>query len=254
MKILFLGDIVGKKTVAHLENRLWALRKELRADMVIANGENATDILGLSAEDADRLLAAGVDVLTGGNHTFHDYTLYPKLEDDPRLLRPLNYVAEAPGTGEGIYDVNGTRVLVLNLFGARGMDACGSPFEAADRALRRNEGKYDLCVVDIHAEATAEKQALGYHLCGRASAVVGTHTHVATADACILLHQTAYITDLGMCGPEGGILGTDRAVILKRFLTGTPQKFKPADGEIVLRGALVELSGKNAVSITQITE
>ena len=249
MKILFLGDIVGRKTVEYLRKNLWSIRCEHKIDMVIANGENATDIMGLSAEDAQTLLDSGIDVITGGNHTFHNRSLYPMLEDHPFVLRPLNVPAAAPGTGETVCEVNGYRVLVLNLVGMMQMEHSASPFEAADRALARHAGKYDLAVVDLHAESTAEKQALGYYLDGRVAAVVGTHTHVQTADACILPRGTAYMTDLGMCGPEGGILGTDRDVILKRMTTGLPQKFTVADGAIRLRGALVTANGDKAVSI-----
>lgn len=249
MKLLLLGDIVGRKTVEHLQKTLWTLRREHKIDMVIANGENATDIMGLSAEDAQTLLDSGVDVLTGGNHSFHNRSLYPMLDDNPNVLRPLNAPAAAPGNGETIFETNGYRVLVLNLFGMMGMEYSGNPFEVADRALSRNEGRYDFAVVDMHAEATAEKQALGYYLDGRAAVVFGTHTHVQTADECILPRGTAYITDLGMCGPEGGILGTDREVILRRMTTGLPQKFTVANGAIRLRGALVEIEGKKATDI-----
>lgn len=249
MKLLLLGDIVGRKTVEHLQKTLWALRREHKIDMVIANGENATDIMGLSAEDAQALLDSGVDVLTGGNHSFHNRSLYPMLDDNPNVLRPLNAPAAAPGNGETIFEANGYRVLVLNLFGMFGMEYSGNPFEVADRALSRSEGRYDIAVVDMHAEATAEKQALGYYLDGRAAVVFGTHTHVQTADECILPRGTAYITDLGMCGPEGGILGTDREVILRRMTTGLPQKFTVANGAIRLRGAIVEIQNNKATDI-----
>lgn len=252
MKLLLLGDIVGRKTVEHLQKNLWTLRQTYGADMVIANGENATDIMGLSAEDAQTLLDSGVDVLTGGNHTFHNRSLYTMLDDNPFVLRPLNAPAAAPGSGETIFEANGCRVLVLNLFGMFGMEYSGNPFEAADRALLRNAGRYDIAVVDVHAEATAEKQALGYSLDGKVAAVFGTHTHVQTADECILPQGTAYITDLGMCGPEGGILGTDREVILRRMTTGLPQKFTVANGAIRLRGALVTVEGKKATAIERL--
>lgn len=254
MKLLLLGDVVGKRTVAHLAARLGALRKELGADMVIANAENATDIRGLSADDAQTLLDRGADVLTGGNHTFQNNSLYKLLDDSPYLVRPLNAAAEAPGCGETVFDCMGTRVLVLNLLGMMGMESFASPFETVDRALRRNAGRYDFAVVDVHAESTAEKQALGYYLDGRAAVVFGTHTHVQTADERILPGGTAYITDLGMCGPENGILGTDKDVIIKRFTTGLPQRFTVADGKIRLCGALVEIQNGKAVSIRRFLE
>ncbi len=252
MKILLLGDIVGKKTVDFISKNLWSLRKDEGIDMVIANGENATDIMGLSADDAKALLGGGIDVITGGNHTFHNKSVYPLLDDSKCIIRPLNAPAEAPGTGETVFECNGTRVLIINLLGMMNMSYSQNPFEAVDKSLKRNEGRYDIAVVDIHAEATAEKQAMGYHLCGRAAIVFGTHTHVQTADECILDGGTAYITDLGMCGPEGGILGTDKSVILKRFITGLPQKFTVASGSIKLSGATVIIENNKAVSITRL--
>ena len=252
MKILLLGDIVGRKTVEYLSKNLWSLRKEKGVDMVIANGENATDIMGLSPDDAKTLLDGGVDVITGGNHIFHNRALYTMLDDCKYLLRPLNVSSMAPGSGETVFECNGYNVLVINLLGMMSMDYSGSPFEAVDRALNRNEGRYDFAIVDFHAEATAEKQALGYYLDGRVAAVFGTHTHVQTADECVLNGGTAYITDLGMCGPTGGVLGTDKNVILKRFTTGLPQKFTVANGPIKLSGAIIEVDGGKAKSIVRL--
>lgn len=252
MKILILGDIVGKKTVEYLSKRLWSLRKEKHIDMVIANGENATDIMGLAPEDAKTLLDGGVDVITGGNHIFHNRALYQMLEDSRVVIRPLNAPAAAPGCGETIFEACGYNVLVLNLLGMMGMDYAQNPFEAVDKALRRNEGRYDFAVVDIHAEATAEKIAMGYYLAGRAAVVIGTHTHVQTADEQILDGGTAYITDLGMCGPSGGVLGTDKDVILKRFTTGLPQKFIVANGEIKLSGVIVTVENNKATKIERL--
>ena len=252
MKLLLLGDIVGTKTVDYLQKNLWSLRRENKIDMVIANGENATDIMGLSPDDANTLFASGVDVITGGNHTFHNYSIYTMLDDCKYLLRPLNFASKAYGCGECIFECNGYRVLVVNLIGMMGMEYAQNPFDAADNVLRRNEGRYDFAIFDFHAEATAEKQALGYYLAGRAAAVFGTHTHVQNADECILDGGTAYITDLGMCGPCGGVLGTDKDVIIKRFTTGLPQKFTVANGEIKLSGAIVTVEGGKATNITRI--
>lgn len=252
MKILMLGDIVGEAAVETLCRRLWGLRRELGCDMVIANGENATGIMGISAEDAGRLLDAGVDVLTGGNHSLHNRSVYTMLEDSPYVLRPANLPAAAPGCGDTMFDTAMARVLVVNLSGMMNLEHAGSPFETVDRILARRSGEFDVAVVDMHAEATAEKEALGWYLDGRVTAVVGTHTHVQTADAKLLEHGTAYMTDLGMCGPEGGVLGTDRAVILRRLTTGTPQKFVPATGKIVLRGALLQCDGLRATAIERV--
>lgn len=252
MNILFLGDIVGRRTVEYLSKNLWALRKEKRIDLTVANGENATDIMGLSPDDAKTLLDGGVDVITGGNHIFHNRAIYQTLDDSRVIIRPLNATAAAPGTGETIFEACGYNVLVLNLLGMMGMEYAQNPFEAVDKALRRNEGRYDFAVVDFHAEATAEKQAMGYYLAGRAAAVVGTHTHVQTADERILDGGTAYITDLGMCGPENGVLGTDKDVILKRFITGLPQKFTVANGDIKLSGVIVTVENNKAVKIERV--
>ena len=252
MKILFLGDIVGRTTVAYLQKNLWDLRERLGADLVLANGENATDILGLSRADAEALLSSGVDLLTGGNHTLHNFDLYPLLDDSPYLLRPANLPAAAPGKGESVIEVCGVRVLVMNLIGMQNMTHAGNLFESADRILARNAGAYDIAVCDLHAEATAEKIALGYYLDGRVQLVVGTHTHVQTADEKILPGGTAYITDLGMCGPENGVLGADREVILRKLSTSMPVRFKVADGLPVLHGVLVTLDGARATAIERI--
>ena len=252
MKILMLGDIVGGDAVDLLCKKLWGLRRELACDMVVANGENATGIMGLSAEDAGRLLDAGVDVLTGGNHTLHNRSVYTLLDDSRFVLRPANLPAAAPGCGDTVFDCGGVRVLVMNLVGMMGMEYAGNPFETADRILERRRGEYDVALVDLHGEATAAKEALGYYLDGRVTAVVGTHTHVQTADEKLLEGGTAYMTDLGMCGPEGGVLGTDRAVILRRFTTGLPQRFVPAAGKIVLRGARITVNGLRAEKIERI--
>lgn len=252
MKILLLGDIVGKKTVEYLSKNLWALRKEKKIDMVIANGENATEIMGLSPEDADALLSSGVDVITGGNHIFHNRALYQMLDDSKYIVRPLNAAPAAPGNGETLFECNGYNVLVINLLGMMDMDYAENPFFAVDKALKRNEGRYDFAIVDFHAEATAEKVAMGYYLAGRAAVVFGTHTHVQTADERVLSGGTAYITDLGMCGPCGGVLGTDRDVIIKRFITGLPQKFTVANGEIKLSGAVVTVDNNKAIDIMRL--
>lgn len=252
MKLLFLGDVVGKKTVEYLSKNLWALRRERKIDAVIANGENATEIMGLSPEDASALLDGGVDIITGGNHIFYNRALYSTLDDSRVIIRPLNAPALAPGSGETLFEVCGYNMLVLNVLGMMGMDHAANPFEAVDKALRRNEGRYDFAVLDMHAEATAEKVAMGYFLSGRCAAVVGTHTHVQTADERILEGGTAYITDLGMCGPSNGVLGTDKDVILKKFTTGLPQKFTVANGEIKLSGAVVTIENNKATAIERL--
>ena len=254
MKILMLGDIVGEAAVETLCRRLWGLRRELGCDMVIANGENATGIMGISAEDAGRLLDAGVDVLTGGNHSLHNRSVYTMLEDSPYVLRPANLPAAAPGCGDTMFDTAMARVLVVNLSGMMNLEHAGSPFETVDRILARRSGEFDVAVVDMHAEATAEKEALGWYFAGRAAAVWGTHTHVATADERILEGGTGYISDLGMCGSDTGILGMDREAIIRRFRERIPIRCTAATEDPAAHGALfvIDESQKKCVSVERV--
>ncbi|MBQ8398193.1 MAG: YmdB family metallophosphoesterase [Clostridia bacterium] len=243
MKILALGDIVGVRMVEQLSRELWAMRKRLGVDCVVANGENATDIHGLSREDAERLLDGGVDLLTSGNHIWGKRDLVPLLEEESRVLRPANYPPAAPGSGYATIDVCGWRMLCINVMGTVFTDQLADPFDTVEKILARESGSYDLALLDIHAEATAEKLALARVFDGRINIIFGTHTHVQTADECILPRGTGYITDLGMCGPTDGILGTDAEAVIRKFRTHMPQKFTPAQGKLQLQGALFELDG-----------
>lgn len=238
MRILFLGDIVGRAGREAVRRRLPALRTGLAVDAVVANGENASGGIGLTADNARELLACGVDVLTLGNHVWRHKSLYSLLEFEPRVLRPANYPEGAPGRGLGVYDINGTPLAVLNLLGGTFMDPVDCPFRAADALLAELENVPHR-LVDIHAEATSEKKALGWHLDGRASAVLGTHTHVQTADAMILPQGTGFLTDAGMCGVEASVLGIEPKNSVRRFLTRMPVPFVEAKGEGGLNGALV---------------
>lgn len=247
MKILTLGDIVGTQTIALLSRDLWALRRQLGVDCVIANGENATDIHGLSREDAERLLDGGVDLLTSGNHIWGKRDLIPLLEEESRVLRPANYPPAAPGSGCAIIDAAGWRLLCINVMGTVFTDQLADPFDTVEKILARETGRYDLALLDIHAEATAEKLALARVFDGRINIIFGTHTHVQTADETILPGGTGYITDLGMCGPTNGILGTDAETVIRKFRTHMPQKFTPAQGKPQLQGALFELDSSMKV-------
>lgn len=241
MRILALGDIVGTATIEYLRKSLWGLRKREKIDFVIANGENATDIRGLCARDAAELLALGIDVITLGNHTYGMRDIYPYLENETRVIRPANYPPEAPGCGYTIADAQGWRLLCINVGGRVFLDPLASPFDTVDRILEREKGNYDLAVMDIHAEATSEKLALGYYFDGRVHVMFGTHTHVTTADEQILPNGSGYITDLGMCGPVGGILGTAKEQVIEKFRTLMPVHFHVADGEIQAHGAIYDL-------------
>ncbi len=242
MRVLYLGDIVGRPGRKAVAARLSSLRSSLGLDLVLANGENASGGLGLSATGAAEVLAAGVDAITTGNHVWKYRDLHPVLAREPRLLRPANYPPGAPGRGLSILTLpSGLRVALLNLQGRTFMEPIDCPFATADRLLAEIPGDVPVRILDFHAEATSEKLALGYYLDGRVSAVVGTHTHVQTSDSRVLPGGTAYLTDLGMCGPDLSCLGMDPASILKRFTTALPQRFEVGKGPAVLHGAVFDI-------------
>lgn len=239
IKILALGDVVGVGGCAYLgRGRLRRMRETLGADFVIVNGENSAVGNALSPESADSIFEAGADVITGGNHTFKKKQIYDYLDNNKMAIRPANYPSDAPGDGFCIADCKGWRILVINLLGTTFMDSMDSPFKTADRIIEMNRGRYDVCVVDIHAEATSEKLCLGRYLDSRVAAVFGTHTHVQTADARVLPGGTGYITDLGMTGSESGVLGVKTECIIHKFTVRTPVYFEPADGDFAAHGAL----------------
>ncbi len=242
MKILCIGDVVGRRALAYLSRRLPALQRALGVDFTVANGENVAEIRGITAADADDLLSAGVDLITLGNHAYSARDIGTYLDDhagrSTPVIRPANFPAAAPGVGYSIREVSGRRILCMNLLGQVYMDPTDDPFAAADRILERARGEYDFALCDFHAEATSEKLAMGHHLDGRVSLLFGTHTHVPTADARILPRGTGYVTDLGMTGPTNGILGTDAAAVLCKLRNRMPARFSVADGEIEGQGVL----------------
>ncbi len=241
LRILFVGDVFGTVGLTAFLAKLPELRATHRPTMVVVNAENAAGGSGTSARQATQLLDAGVDVLTGGNHTLRQTDLFPLLESDPRVLRPDNLAVRAPGRGYVVLDVaGGFRVAVINLVGSVFMDAAHSPFAVVDALVDRARRETRYVVVDIHAEATSEKVALSRHLDGRVTAIVGTHTHVQTADARVLAGGTAYMTDLGMTGPHDGVIGVRSDIVLRRFLSGSSGRFEPAAGEVLVQGAVVE--------------
>jgi metallophosphoesterase (TIGR00282 family) len=251
MRILFLGDIVGRGGRQMVADLLPGLRQELGLDLVLANGENASGGLGLSAKSAQELRRAGVDVLTTGNHVWKYPDIRPLLDKEPWLLRPANFPTGAPGKGMGLYFCREGMppLVVINLQGRTFLDSIDCPFAAAERLV--GEAPQDaIIVVDMHAEATSEKRALAHMLRGRVHAVVGTHTHVQTNDASILDGVTGFITDLGMCGPEDSCLGMDSAIILRKFQTGLPQRFELAKGPCMLNGAVIDVDDGRCRSIS----
>ena len=209
----------------------------------MVNAENAAAGAGTSPRQARDLLDAGVDVLTGGNHTLQKRDIYPMLATERRMLRPANIAVEAPGRGSVTVETGAGPVSVVNVMGSVFMTAAQSPFGIIDGLVEEARRGADVVIVDVHAEATSEKIALGWHLDGRVSAVVGTHTHVQTADARVLPGGTAFLSDLGMTGPHDSVIGVRTEIVLGRFLTGAPGRFEPADGNVLVQGAAVEIGG-----------
>jgi len=244
LRVLVIGDVFAGAGLSALLERLPALRDAYDPHMVVVNAENAASGSGTSSKQAKQLLDAGVDVLTGGNHTLRQQDLYSVLETEPRVLRPDNMAVRAPGRGTYLAEVRGGfRVGIVNLMGGVFLESAQSPFAVVDGLVDRLKREATHVLVDFHAEATSEKMAMGRHLDGRVTAVVGTHTHVQTADARVLPGGTAYMTDLGMTGPHGGVIGVRTDIILRRFLTGSSGRFEPATDEILVQGALVVAGG-----------
>ena len=239
-RVLFLGDIVGEPGRLAVSSTLPALVAEHVPDLVVANGENVAGGLGITPRTADKLFDAGIDVLTTGNHVFRHRDIYDYLDASDRIVRPANYLESNPGRGYTVMEKDGVRWGIVNLSGNVFMDAAHSPFHVADRILAKLKGDADFVIVDFHAEATSEKIAMGWHLDGRALAVVGTHTHVPTADGRVLPGGTAFLSDLGMTGARGGVIGVKKEQILERFLTHMPIKFETATDDVWVMGALIE--------------
>ncbi len=240
-----LGDLVGKPGRDAAQTMLPTLREMYAPQFVIANGENAAAGLGITPDIAASLLRGGVDVVTLGNHTWSKHGVGDYLDQEARLLRPANYPAGTPGRGCRVYTAcDGTRVGVANLMGRTFMEPLDDPFRAADTIMEAFRGQALVTFFDVHGEATSEKMALAHYLNGRASVVVGTHTHVQTADERILSGGTAYLTDVGMCGPQDSILGMNTELVIHRFVTQRPNRFEVAEGPVVLCGVVVDVEPK----------
>lgn len=255
MNILFIGDIVGspgRKAIAKLLPRL---KDELEIDFVIANAENASGGSGITEKVSAELFASGVDVLTSGDHIWKKSEIFQLINREERILRPINYPEGAPGRGAHVFKArNGVKVGVINVNGRVFMDALECPFKTTLRASNELAKATRIIIVDVHAEATSEKVALGWYLDGKVSAVLGTHTHIQTADEHILPKGTAYLTDAGMTGPYDSVIGRNVEDVLTRFLSSIPVKFNVAEGNIQLHGALVRVDEKtgSAVSIVRV--
>lgn len=255
MKVIIIGDIVGRPGRKILTASLKRLKEQHEAEFVVANVENAAEGAGVVPKVGDEILNAGVDVMTSGNHIFDKKEVISYIENQPRLLRPANYAPDVPGRGLWLGStVSGTQVAVMNIQGRVFMPPSDCPFRTADRLLAEIGKRASVIIVDHHAEATSEKLALGRYLDGRVSVIVGTHTHVQTADEQILAKGTGYITDLGMTGPYESIIGVEAQLVITRFVRGLPIRYQTATENPQLHGVLVEIderSGKT-VSITRL--
>src|SRR5436305_10440215 len=252
-RILFVADVVGQPGRDAVKAIVPALKQELQPHLTVLNGENAAGGFGLTAKLVAELKGAGADVITSGNHVFAQKEFVADLPKLERVLRPANYPPPAPGQGWCTLEVSGHQVLVMNLIGRIFLDSLDDPFRAADAILSAHpETRIAFC--DMHAEATSEKTAMGWYLDGRVSAVVGTHTHIPTADARVLPKGTAYVTDVGMVGPRDGCIGMDKDIVLQRFLTGVPNRFAVASGPVTFNSVLVNIDASTgrATSIQRI--
>jgi metallophosphoesterase (TIGR00282 family) len=252
-KILFVGDIVSESGRKAISGILPQLREEHEPEFVVVNGENIAGGMGITPKTADELFALGVDVITLGNHTYRHREIYPYLDSGKPIIRCANQHASNPGKGATIVDNGGIRLGVINLIGQFGLDNDGNPYDVADVLVREMKGDADLVLVDFHAELTSEKVAMGWFLDGRVTAVVGTHTHVPTADARVLPGGTAYCTDVGMTGSRAGVIGVVKETIITKLRTGMPKRFDSATGDEHLMGVLVEADRNGtATGITQL--
>ena len=244
MRVLMIGDVIGRPGRRAVRRLVPELRRDLEIDLVIANGENSAGGAGLTSKTAGELFSSGVDVITSGNHVWDQKEIIPHLDSEAPILRPLNYPPATPGHGH----VDAGSALVINLIGRVFMGTFDCPFRTVDSLLESEDGLPKAVIVDMHAEATSEKAALAWHLDGRVSAVLGTHTHVATADARVLPGGTAFVSDVGMVGPVNSIIGVEPEAVLERFLTQMPKRLKVArSGPTLFNSVMVEIddaSGK----------
>jgi 2',3'-cyclic-nucleotide 2'-phosphodiesterase len=253
MRVLFIGDVVGKPGRAGLARAMPELRERHTPDLVIANGENAAGGIGITEKTARDMYDDGVDVLTTGNHVYKHREAYDFLDSEERIVRPANYPVGNPGRGHTVVEAAERRVGVVNLSGAKYLTVARSPFPEADALVERLDAETDAIVVDFHCELTSEKVAMGWHLDGRVAAVLGTHTHVATADARVLPGGTAYISDVGMTGSRAGIIGVKRHQALEAFRTQMPVRFETAEEDVWINAVVVEVRDDGlAESIEQV--
>lgn len=246
MKILAVGDIVGSAGINELKARLKVIREKENIDFVIVNGENSAEGMGITEKNFNDIIAQGVDVVTMGNHTWGKRDIF-KFIDNPKIIRPANYPEGVVGKGYNIYTCKDKKIAVINLIGRVDINILTeNPFLIAKKIIEKIKNQVDIIIVDFHAEATAEKIALGYYLDGKATAIFGTHTHVQTADEKILPNGTAYITDIGMTGPEHSVIGMDIKASIKRFETTLPERYRIAEGNCIFNGVIFDIDDKTS--------
>jgi len=249
MKILFIGDIVGKLGRNATKALLPSVVNKYKIDLVIANGENAAGGFGLTDKTVSEIFSCGVHVITSGNHIWDKKEFIPQISKEDRVLRPLNYPPGVPGFGSLLYPIrNGLKVAIINLSGRVFMSNIDCPFRIGREEVKKMGEITKLIIVDFHAEATSEKIAFGYYMDGKVSAVIGTHTHVQTADERILSGGTAYITDVGMTGPSDSVIGIDKEQIIQRFLTSMPMRFETAKGEGIFSAVVIDMNEESGKS------
>ena len=245
MKILAVGDIIGDNGVRELKRQVSKIKEEEQIDFIIVNGENSAEGMGITEKNFNDILSCGTNVVTMGNHTWGKKDIF-KFINNPKIIRPANYPEGVVGKGYGIYECKGKKIAVINLIGRVDINVLSeNPFIVVNKIIEKIQNTVDIIIIDFHAEATAEKIAMGYYVDGKATVIFGTHTHVQTADEKLLPKGTAYITDLGMTGPENSVIGMDINASLKRFETTLPERYKIADGKSIFNGCIFEIDDNN---------
>lgn len=247
MRLLFVGDIVGNSSCEFFRNRINKIKKENRIDTIIVNGENSADNNGLTPYSAKHLFESGADVITTGNHCYKRREMNDMYEESKYVIRPANFGDSVPGRGYCVVDYGYYSLAVINLQGVVFLDSLDNPFKTIDEVLKKIETPN--IIVDFHAEATSEKKAMGYYLAGKVSAVIGTHTHVQTADETILSNHTGYITDVGMTGVKESVLGIQKDIIIQKFINHYPYKYEYATGTHMINAVVVEINERNGQCI-----
>lgn len=241
MKVLFIGDIVGNPGRKIVNKNLQSIRREYNIDICVANGENSAGGNGITYYIANELYNAGIDVITLGNHTWSKKEIMSFIDNEARIVRPANYPEGVPGKGSTIITIKNKTIGIINIIGRVYMDNADCPFKVVEKEIDYLKSFTNVIFVDFHAEATSEKNAMGWFLNGKASCMVGTHTHVQTADERILYNGTAYITDVGMTGPSDGVIGIDRSIIVQKFLTSMPARYEVAKGKVQFNAVVVDI-------------